>query len=81
VGGNQDGQLGLGGTKDRHTPTQVPGLGRVKAIAAGEAYSLALTESGEVYAWGSNGHGQLGLGGTNNRLMGRCFRSTQCRKS
>jgi alpha-tubulin suppressor-like RCC1 family protein len=40
----------------------------VKAIAAGGWHSLALTESGEVYAWGSNGHGQLGLGDTNNRL-------------
>jgi hypothetical protein len=66
-GSNGRGQLGLGDTEDRHTPTQVPGLGRVKAIAAGGEHSLALTESGEVYAWGSNGHGQLGLGDTKDR--------------
>jgi alpha-tubulin suppressor-like RCC1 family protein len=53
----------------RHrTPTKVPGLIRVRAIAAGEGYSLALTESGEVYAWGWNEHGQLGLGDTAVRL-------------
>jgi alpha-tubulin suppressor-like RCC1 family protein len=52
----------------RRTPMKVPGLIRVKAIAAGEGYSLALTESGEVYAWGWNEHGQLGLGDTAVRL-------------
>jgi hypothetical protein len=51
-GGNGFGQLGLGDTRNRLTPTQVPGLGRVKAIAVGLEHSLALTESGEVYAWG-----------------------------
>jgi alpha-tubulin suppressor-like RCC1 family protein len=40
----------------------------VKAIAAGNGYTLALTESGEVYAWGLNDHGWLGLGDTENRL-------------
>jgi hypothetical protein len=40
VGVNEDGQLGLGDTKDRLTPTKVPGLGRVTAIAAGEPIPL-----------------------------------------
>jgi alpha-tubulin suppressor-like RCC1 family protein len=53
----------------RRTPTKVPGLIRVKAIAAGEGYSLALTESGEVYTWGWNEHGRLGLGDTDDRLL------------
>jgi alpha-tubulin suppressor-like RCC1 family protein len=46
------GQLGLGDTEERLTPTKVEGLPKVKAVAAGYGHSLALTESGEVYAWG-----------------------------
>jgi hypothetical protein len=46
----------------------VEGLPKVKAIAAGVAHSLALTESGEVYAWGYNDVGQLGLGDWEVRL-------------
>jgi alpha-tubulin suppressor-like RCC1 family protein len=64
---NDSGRLGLGDTEDGLTPTMVPGLRSVKAIA-GWAHSLALTDSGEVYAWGSNEYGQLGLGDTENRL-------------
>jgi PKD repeat protein len=35
-----------------------PGLRNVKAIAAGGAHSLALTEAGQVVAWGNNEFGQ-----------------------
>jgi alpha-tubulin suppressor-like RCC1 family protein len=44
------------------TPTPVPGLSNVKAIAAGESYSLALLENGTVVAWGEGSWGQLGNG-------------------
>lgn len=50
-----------------HTrPQQVPALmGHfVEEIAVGSEHTLALTSSGEVFAWGSNGDGQLGLGHT-----------------
>jgi alpha-tubulin suppressor-like RCC1 family protein len=67
-GWNEYGQLGLGDTEDRLTPTKVEGLPRVKAVAAGYDHFLALTESGEVYACGDNVYGQLGLGDTENRL-------------
>ena len=72
-GWNEYGQLGVG-TGDYEEievavrPMKVPGLGRVTAIAAGWFHSLALTEAGEVYAWGWNELGQLGLGDTENRL-------------
>jgi len=39
-------------------------LSDVVAIAAGERHSLALTDSGDLYAWGENGDGQLGTGNT-----------------
>ena len=32
------------------------------SIAAGNGFSMALTNKGNVYAWGDNTHGQLGLG-------------------
>ena len=34
----------------------------VEDIAVGSEHTLALTSTGEVWAWGSNGDGQLGLG-------------------
>eukprot|EP01133_Synstelium_polycarpum_P002895 gene2895-3325_t len=61
VGGNDCGQS-TGG--DSMTPVLAVGRvtmdARVCGIAAGWNHSLALTEQGEVYSWGSNSHGQLG---------------------
>jgi alpha-tubulin suppressor-like RCC1 family protein len=58
------GQLGRG-VRDLNphpTPTAVPGLSNVVAIAAGKSHSLAIRSDGTVWAWGSNWIGQLGLG-------------------
>ncbi|KAG3275967.1 HECT and RLD domain containing E3 ubiquitin protein ligase 5 [Ictidomys tridecemlineatus] len=38
-------------------------------ISAGEAHSMALSMSGNVYSWGKNNFGQLGLGHTKNRAV------------
>lgn len=35
---------------------------KVKQISCGAVFSVALTSSGEVYAWGSNNNGQIGIG-------------------
>ena len=40
----------------------------VKAVAGGADYSLALTSTGAVYAWGDNTIGELGNGTTTNAL-------------
>ncbi|ACL06695.1 regulator of chromosome condensation RCC1 [Desulfatibacillum aliphaticivorans] len=66
-GDNEFGQLGDCSDYDRKAPVQVMHsvdrpLDNVVAIAAGRAFSLALTRDGEVWAWGNNGVGQLGMG-------------------
>ena len=63
-GSNNLGQLGpimpsnLAGFSSR--PVRVKLGFRVKKIDAGMHYTVALSEQGEVYAWGWNGMGQLG---------------------
>jgi alpha-tubulin suppressor-like RCC1 family protein len=61
-GANDYGQLGQDpyGTMSNPTPTQVPGLTGVVAVATGEGHSLALRADGTVWAWGANSDGQLG---------------------
>lgn len=73
-GGNSFGQIGIGTkTAKVTTPTQVlssasVALGGIRAVAGGQLHSLALTESGEVLAWGMNMNGQLGDGTQTNRV-------------
>jgi alpha-tubulin suppressor-like RCC1 family protein len=60
------GQLGLGDTIERHTPTRVgTGINWV-AVTAGSTYSLGLKADGSRWAWGLGSHGQLGLGTADN---------------
>mmetsp|Transcript_30194 Transcript_30194/g.85273 ORF Transcript_30194/g.85273 Transcript_30194/m.85273 type:complete len:798 (-) Transcript_30194:182-2575(-) len=69
-GDNSLGQLGIGGSlHSKHSPREVkpPGSSGWKAVAAGRAHTLALTESQAVYAWGQGLMGQLGLGDTTQR--------------
>ena len=47
--------------------TRVNIPGRIVAIAAGGAHSLALTDTGTLYAWGWNEYGQLGTGDQEDR--------------
>jgi alpha-tubulin suppressor-like RCC1 family protein/uncharacterized protein YecT (DUF1311 family) len=48
------------------TPVSLPGeIGRVTQVAAGAGHSLAVTGSGQLYAFGINQYGQLGSS-TNN---------------
>ncbi|MFJ9113622.1 RCC1 domain-containing protein [Streptomyces sp. NPDC102283] len=62
-GDNAYGQLGNNRTGDMRTaPDRVQGMPKVKQIAAGFDFSLALLENGKVYAWGRGVHGQIGIG-------------------
>ncbi len=66
-GYNNYGQLGLGDTTNRSTPTLISGMSNIRQLSAGQSYSLALAEDGIVRAWGFNNVGQLGLGDKTNR--------------
>ncbi|MGH9061525.1 MAG: IPT/TIG domain-containing protein, partial [Acidimicrobiales bacterium] len=65
-GDNSTGQLGDGTVVNSSTPVTVPlpaGI-KVTAVAAGNKFSLALTSTGSVLAWGKDNEGQLGDGST-----------------
>uniref|UniRef100_A0A8C6BDW8 HECT and RLD domain containing E3 ubiquitin protein ligase 5 n=1 Tax=Monodon monoceros TaxID=40151 RepID=A0A8C6BDW8_MONMO len=69
-GQNSDGQLGVGRIfASVPTPQIVEHLSGVPLvqISAGEAHSMALSMSGNIYSWGRNDCGQLGLGHTDNK--------------
>jgi alpha-tubulin suppressor-like RCC1 family protein len=69
-GHNWDGQLGVGDTSDRSAPTPLKAFALLRAlrgrlvvqVAAGTDHSLAIDNSGALYAWGSGKSGQLGNG-------------------
>jgi len=77
---NIRGQLGLGNTTDKHTPTVVAAAANAVAISAGHAHSLAIVHataptypdsfqspSGTILAWGYNEYGELGDNTTTQR--------------
>lgn len=63
-GRNSSGQLGLDNTTDKSSPeTVLGGITDWNRVSAGSAFSLGLTETGNIYAWGTGNYGQLGTGG------------------
>lgn len=67
-GYNSHGQLGDGTETNHLVPRTVIGLGAgVRAIAAGQQHTCALTNVGGVKCWGSNQFGMLGDGTTTDR--------------
>ena len=61
-GKNTAGQLGNGLTTTTATPVEVSSLTRVRQLAVGYDYSMALLEDRTVRTWGTNVHGSLGDG-------------------
>lgn len=65
-GSNAEGQCGMSREKlpSLLKPTLVPSFKamRVLSVACGTYHSLAITEGGRVWAWGTGMEGQLGLG-------------------
>jgi uncharacterized repeat protein (TIGR01451 family) len=76
-GGNNVGQLGLGNTTGRgdnagemgdSLPAADLGSGRTAVgITAGDQYTCATADNGQVKCWGSGSSGRLGLGDANHR--------------
>jgi len=75
-GYNHRGQLGHGDTTNRSTPTRVGSASNWATVAGGGGYwdathitshALAITTSGQLWAWGYNVTGQLGDGTTTDR--------------
>jgi alpha-tubulin suppressor-like RCC1 family protein len=58
---NNLGQLGLGDTTRRLSPTQVGSASNWVAVACGRRHALVLNSSGELWVCGENGNAQLGL--------------------
>jgi alpha-tubulin suppressor-like RCC1 family protein len=66
-GTNASGQLGLGDTVTRSTPTLITTLTDIVDYKIGNGISYAVTKNGDVYSWGSNLAGELGTGDTTPR--------------
>ncbi|GBG70273.1 hypothetical protein CBR_g6400 [Chara braunii] len=62
-GANDFGQLGLGDVEDRKNPAAILSKftrSRISRVAAGAHHSMAVTDNGDIFTWGSNECGQLG---------------------
>uniref|UniRef100_K3WKG9 RCC1-like domain-containing protein n=1 Tax=Globisporangium ultimum (strain ATCC 200006 / CBS 805.95 / DAOM BR144) TaxID=431595 RepID=K3WKG9_GLOUD len=63
-------RLGHGATTKEYTPRTIECInskGRVVDISCGLGHTIALMESGDLYAWGNGSNGRLGLGDTTDR--------------
>jgi hypothetical protein len=68
-GANSGGQLGLGDTTERMSPTALPaidfGSGRTaRALSAGDDHVCAILDDGALVCWGAASSGALGSGAT-----------------
>ncbi|CAD7926659.1 unnamed protein product [Amoebophrya sp. A120] len=69
-GHNEFGQLGVGDLSGKYTPKEVTGLSdSVKQILAVDNCSFALTEKGDVFAWGDSLCGLIPIDSEEDNLM------------
>ena len=72
-GENDHGQLGLGDTTTRSSPTKIPTVegwdGKAKHITNNGFHTLFIDSNDDVWSFGKNEHGQLGLGDATERLV------------
>lgn len=70
-GYNGNGQLGLGNNVNQANPCKVGGILtgiHIQQIVCGYAHTLALSDTGNLYAFGANSYGQLGTGNKANAV-------------
>jgi alpha-tubulin suppressor-like RCC1 family protein len=74
-GRGRDGQLGHGDEENQLLPRRVPAAcfngERVVMVAVGGRHTVALSEAGHVFTWGSGSCGQLGHNDRENQLAPR----------
>jgi len=61
-GENMDGQLGLGDTTNRSTPTRIGQADDWAVVSASSGYTIAVKKNDTMFAWGYNNNGSLGTG-------------------
>ncbi|KAK8382123.1 hypothetical protein O3P69_015233 [Scylla paramamosain] len=67
---NSSGQLGLGNNVNQQSPSRVTALqGVITKIVCGYSHTLALSDEGNLWAWGANSYGQLGTGNKANQCV------------
>lgn len=66
-GNNFQGQLGRPSNEVlSQAPARIDTLSKIVSVVTGKNHALALSDRGEVWAWGANGAGQLGQGHLNS---------------
>ncbi|VDO74508.1 unnamed protein product, partial [Onchocerca flexuosa] len=63
-GSNYNGELGRGGVKEGSFtiyPVHISSTVSIIQISAGRSHSMAVSDDGRLFAWGSNSHGQLAM--------------------
>jgi len=68
-GYNGVGQLGLGDTNTRSTPTRIGNDTDWVDFDAGSEHNLAVKKDGTIWTWGDNFHDQLGHGDFTNKIL------------
>lgn len=63
-GDNNHGQLGVGDTNDRLTPTQVGSATIWLSVATGDDHACGIQQPGILWCWGNNTEGEVGDGTT-----------------
>ena len=64
---NRNGQLGLGGTTERHAPIRNTAETAWSLVSVGDRHTCGIRTSGLLQCWGANADGQLGLGTNTDR--------------
>uniref|UniRef100_A0A8C8YIH1 HECT and RLD domain containing E3 ubiquitin protein ligase 5 n=1 Tax=Prolemur simus TaxID=1328070 RepID=A0A8C8YIH1_PROSS len=71
-GRNEFGQLGLGHTKNKDSPSLIEALDqKVEFLTCGGSHTALLTQDGLVFTFGAGKYGQLGHSSTRNELRPR----------
>src|SRR5439155_1596264 len=68
-GYNNNGQLGIGDTNNRNSPTllNLPNNEKISFLSCSYNFTFCITKNENCYVWGRNDTGHMGFGDTNNR--------------